>query len=220
MRDRRQHALQPQHRQRTAGACRLARSRCAPPPRPAGGPRRRRRTTSPWPRPTPDGRGVVEAEHQNRRLGLRARQRLDGHLGRYRQRPPGARHQLAEVVPCDVLHHAAAGLEGLAPPRHRRKSKEVVARGSGLDPARTGHVGGEHTADGAAPGGAAEQRAVVHGLEGQLLVLRGDQRLNFGDRRAGLGGQHQFFRLVERHARERGEVERQVGLCGPADGAL
>ena len=40
----------------------------------------------------------------------------------------------------------------------------------------------------------------VHRFEVELLAALGDQRLDLGNRRAGLGGQHQFLRLVERDA--------------------
>ncbi len=163
---------------------------------------------------------VIEPEHHYRCLGFRARQCLDRDLGQRRERAPGARHQLAEIVAGHVLHHPAAGLEGLAPPRYRRETEEVVARGASLDPARARHVGGKDTADGAAPGGTAKQRAIVHGLESELLTLRFHQRLDLGNRRPCPRRQHQFLRLVKRDARQRGEIERHVGLRGPADRTL
>ena len=87
------------------------------------------------------------------------------------ERAPGARHQLAEIVAGDVLHHAAAGLEGLAAAGHRCHAEEMVARGARLDPARSGQIGSEHAADRADAGRAAQQRAVIRRFEGELLAL-------------------------------------------------
>ena len=93
------------------------------------------------------GGGIVKAEHQNGHLGLGARQHLERHVGHRRERAPGAGEQLAEVVAGDVLHHAAAGLEGLAAAGNRGEAEKMVARGAGLDAPRAGEVGGEHAAD-------------------------------------------------------------------------
>ena len=46
----------------------------------------------------------------------------------------------------------------------------MIARGAGLEPARTRDIGRKHAADVAA-GGAAEQRRIVHRLKGELLPL-------------------------------------------------
>ena len=72
--------------------------------------------------------GQAEAE-QRARLG-RAGQHLHGHLGHHRKRAPGAGNRLAEIVAGDVLHHAAAGFEGLAPAVHARHPEQMVARGA------------------------------------------------------------------------------------------
>jgi len=93
----------------------------------------------------------MEPSQHHADLGLGARQRLDGDIGHGAKRAPGACHQLAEIVAGDVLHHAAAGLEGLGPARHRRHPEEMIARCARLDAARAGEVRGQHTADGAAP---------------------------------------------------------------------
>ncbi len=66
----------------------------------------------------------------------------------------------------------------------------------------------------------AEDRAVIHRLEGELLALAFDQRLDLGERRAGPGREHQLLRLVQRHAGEPGQIERQIGLARAAERAL
>ena len=163
---------------------------------------------------------VVEAEHEHGRFGLRARQHLDRHLGHRRERAERARQQLAEIVAGDVLHHAAAGLEGLGAARHRREAEEMIARGAGLDPPRARQIRRERAAERAGVGRPAEDRAVVHRLEGELLAFALDQRLDLGERRAGLGRQHQFLRLVQRHAAQARQIERQIGLARAAERAL
>ena len=70
------------------------------------------------------------------------------------------------------------------------------------------------------PGRRAEQRAVIHRLEGEFLIAGGEQRLDLGERRAGLGGEHQFLRLVERDAGQAREIEAQIPLRRAADAAL
>src|SRR5207247_7573763 len=99
-------------------------------------------------------------------------------------RAPGARDQLAEVVAGDVFDHPAAGLESFAAAGHRREAEEMVAPGAGLDPARAGNVRRQRAADRAAAGDAAENAGVVHGLEGKLLAVGGEERLDLGERRA------------------------------------
>src|SRR5436309_2791494 len=66
------------------------------------------------------------------------------------ERAPGTGHQLAQVITGDVLHDASARFERLAAPGDCREAKKMVARRARLDAARTGQVGGEHAADGAA----------------------------------------------------------------------
>ena len=87
-------------------------------------------------------------------------------------------------------------------PGDRRDAEEMVARRAGLQPARAGQIGGEHAAERAVfPAVAAEQRPVIHRLEGKLLVVVVEQLLDLGERRPGLGRQHQLLRLVERRRR-------------------
>ena len=166
------------------------------------------------------GAGVVETEHHDGRLGFRPRQRLDRDFGHRGERAERAREQLAKVVAGDVLDHASAGLESLAAARHRGYAEKMVARRAGLDPARPGQVRRERAAERPRFGGRAEDRAVVHRLERKLLALVVHQRLDLCDRRAGFRRQHQFLRLVQRHARQRGEIEREIGLARAAERAL
>ena len=160
-------------------------------------------------------RGVVEqaAQHQ-RRLGLRRRQHLEGHVGEHGERAPRAGHHLRQIVAGDVLDHPPAGLERLAPAGHGVDAEHMVARRTRLDAPRPGKIGGKHAADRAAARLAAEQRPVVHRLEGEFLAVLGKQLLDLGERRAGPGRQHQFLRLVERHA---GELDRS-SVCSVCSG--
>ena len=70
------------------------------------------------------------------------------------------------------------------------------------------------------PARRAEQRPVVHRLEGKLLIVGGEQRLDLGERRAGFRRQHQFLGLIERDAGQARQVEAQIPLRRAADAAL
>ncbi len=96
----------------------------------------------------------------------------------------------------------------------------MIARGARLDPARAGKIGRQRAADRAAARGTAEQPAVIDRLERQLLAALGDQRRDLGERRAGLGRQHQFVMLVERDAGQARQIECQFGLARTPDRAL
>jgi FAD/FMN-containing dehydrogenase len=158
-------------------------------------------------------------EQQRAALG-RCGQHLEGHLGHQRERAEAAGEQLAEVVAGDVLDHAAAGLDQVAAAGHRLHAEQVVARGAGLDAARAGEVAGERTADRAAAGRAAEQRAVVGGLEVEPLVVRGEARLDLGERCAAGGRHHQLLGLVQPDAGEALEGDRMRSGDRAAEGAL
>ena len=212
VRDRRRDAFQAQRGQRRSGFGLDARRDAAP----ADAPRPRRRQTSPSRAPSPRAAAASSSPSTSSVcFGFGARQHLDGDVGHHRERAPGAGEQLAQVVAGDVLHHAPARLEGLAAAGDRREAEEMIARGAGLDAARAGEVRGERAADRAAPGRAAEQRAVIHRLERQLLVVGGEQRLDLGDRRAGPGREDQLLRLIERDAGEARQVEAS-GRIAPA----
>ena len=69
-------------------------------------------------------------------------------------------------------------------------------------------------------GPAAQKRTAVHGLEREMLALGFEQRFDLRDRGCRAGRQHELLRLIERHPGKRGEIEREVGLGGPADRSL
>ena len=97
----------------------------------------------------------------------------------------------------------------------------MIARGAGLDPPRARQVGRERAAERARVRPA--RRAAGRNPSARRRAAgpcSSHQRLDLGERRAGLGREHQFLRLVQRHAGEPGEVERQVGLARPAERAL
>ena len=87
------------------------------------------------------------------------------------QLPERPRHR---STPGDVLHHAAAGLEDLAAAVDGAHAQQMVARRAGADAARAGDVGGEHAADRALAGLAADQRPELDGLERQHLAAVGE----------------------------------------------
>ena len=96
----------------------------------------------------------------------------------------------------------------------------MIARGARLDPARPGEIRGDRAADRAEPGFIPERGSVIHRFECELLTLGINQRFDLGQRRAGPGGKHQFLGLVQGDAGEIRQVEREVGLSGPADRPL
>ena len=123
-----------------------------------------------------------------------------------------AGHQLAEIVSGHVLHHPPAGLEGLAPPADGAEAEQVVARRSRLDAARAGGVDRDGAPYCSPARRSAQDKAVIRRLEGELLALLVEQALDFAERRARAGGQHQFGRLVERDAAHRRRGEPAAGL--------
>jgi hypothetical protein len=167
-----------------------------------------------------DGGSIAEAEHQQSLFGFRFGQGLDRHLGQDCERAPGTGHELAQVITGDIFYHTPAGLDGLAASGHGLEAEEMIARRTRLDPSRTGKVCRQHAADGPFPHRPAEDRPIVHGLERERLAFGRHQGFDLGDRRTGAGRQYQLFRLVKRDPREAGQIERDVGLAGAADGAL
>jgi hypothetical protein len=79
---------------------------------------------------------------------------------------------------------------------------------------------GHRTADGAAALGLAEHRPVVDRLEGERLAFGGERRFDIGERGARAGRNHELLRLVERDAREPGQVEGRAVLRRTPDRAL
>ena len=81
--------------------------------------------------------------------------------------------KLAEVVAGDVLHHAAAGFEGLAAPGDGGEAEKMVARGAGLDAPRPGEICRRAHRRSCRARRTTEKRPVIHRLEGQLLAACG-----------------------------------------------
>ena len=105
-------------------------------------------------------------------------------------------------------------------PETAANAEEMIARGAGLDAARPGQIGGNRAADRAGAGLAAEQRGVIHRLEGEFLLACRHQRFDLGERRSGLRREHKLLRLVKRDAGKPREIERRIPLRGAADRAL
>ena len=147
----------------------------APPSRPADGRRPRPRRPTPW---RPPWRAIAAASSSpditHGRLGFGLGQRLHRHLGQDGERAPGARHQLAEIVAGDVLHHPArptgrsrrARTPPTKPSRWSRAAPAVIRRG----PDRLAAM---RAPDAAAPCCAAQELPAVHRLESEPLPLGG-----------------------------------------------
>ena len=191
------------------------RSRLADPPnaRKRGDPRRQMRRARDLVRAAQparhrlDGRLVVEPVDQHRPQLLRRGQDLDRDLGHRRERSPGAREQLAEVVAGDVLDHPPARLEHLAAAADRAHAEKMVARGACLEAARTREIGRHAAAERRPVGLRAEQRSEIRRLEGENLAVLRQPGCDLGKRGAGPRGEHQLLRLVKRDPREAREVE-------------
>ena len=166
------------------------------------------------------GARVVETFDDHGRFGFRLGQHFDRDIGHRGQRAPGTGQHLAHVVAGDVLHHAPARFDSFGAAGDGGHAEEVIARRARFDAARPGKIGRDRAADGALAGLPAQQRAVIHRLEGELLVVFFQQHIDLGKRRAGFGRKHEFFRLVQRDAGEPREVEREVSLARAADQAL
>ena len=162
----------------------------------------------------------ISPRTDQRRFGLRRWQYFEGNAGQNRKCTPGTGHALRKVVAGNVLDHAAAGFEGFTTAGNGLDTKDVVARGTRRQPPRAGQIGRKHAADRAPARFAAQQRTIVHRLEGEPLVAFSEQPFDLGKRRAGLGGEHQFFRLIKRNAGQRRQIEYMRGLHRTTDGAL
>ena len=211
MLDRRPRPLDPDRRDRRAGIARIADRR---PHRDPGRQMGRARNLVGRVQRHRHGRrrrAVVQAGDQHRARLLARRQHLHRDLAQYGQRAERSGHQLAQVVAGDVLHHPAAGFEGLAPAADADEAEEMVARRAGLDAPRPGQVGHQDAAERLLPGRTAEQRAEVRRLESELLAVFRQRRLDLGERRRRSGLQDQFLGLVEADAGDRRQVEHMVG---------
>ena len=96
----------------------------------------------------------------------------------------------------------------------------MVARRPRLDAPRAGEVCGEHAADGALARLGAVKRAEVGGLEGERLALLREQRLDLGEPGSGARGEHELFRLVERHSGKGAQIDAVGRLHRPSEPAL
>ena len=159
------------------------------------------------------------AGHQHGPCFLRRRQNLYRHLGHHAKRSPRTGHQLAQVVACHVLHHAAAGFEQFAAPRHGLYTEEMIAGRPRLDPPRPRKIAGQDTADGAEPCGLSQQRSVIRRFERQHLAVLVELHPDLFHRRAGPGAHHQFIRLVKRHTCKGCRAQHVIRRYRPAEGA-
>ena len=132
------------------------------------------------------------------------------------ERAVGAGEELHQVVAGDVLHHPPAGFHHLAAAGDGAHTDQTVTGSTAGDAARTGEIGGGNGADGRLAGGAVK-RAMVRRLKRQALAVFAKQRLDFGKRRAGAGGNHQFGRFVEGDATHFGGREHRGGLHRAAE---
>ena len=96
----------------------------------------------------------------------------------------------------------------------------MVARRPGLDPPRAREVAGEHAADRLPPRLAAQDGAIVGGLEGQLLPALGELGLDLRQRRARRRRHHQLLGLVHGDAGKAGELQPMRRLDRPPEPAL
>src|SRR5262249_47956004 len=146
-------------------------------------------------------RGLVRKPEAKQRARLGGDgQDLHGDLGHHGERPPGSGDRLAEIRAGNVLHHPAPGFERLAPAIDANDAKQMIARGTGLDAATAGEVGGEDAADRGLAGMRAERRPEVDRLEGKLLATLCEDVANVVEGRTGRRRQHELARLVERDA--------------------
>ena len=127
--------------------------------------------------------GEAETEH-GADLALGG-EHLERDLGHDRERAPGAGQHPREIVAGDVLHHPAAGPDGLAAAVDRLHAEHMIARRARKDAPAAGEIGGDHAADGALPRSEAEHGPEIDRLEGKFLLVLGERLLDLGDRRAG-----------------------------------
>ena len=150
-----------------------------------------------------------------RRVGPGQRVQAHGHGRDQPERPVGAREQLRDVVPRDVLDHLAARLgDGAVAEDHGHADHEVAYAAVAVAQ-RAGVGRGDHAADGRAVG-RAERR-----VEREHLALGGEQRLRVGQphARAEHRGEVADVVLEDLVERARLQIDRAGGI-GAAPGKL
>src|SRR5262249_56130523 len=95
----------------------------------------------------------------------------------------GSRKELAKVVARHVFHNTAARLDCLSAAGDCSHPEEMIARGTGFNPAWPGQIGGDDAAESAVVRLATQQWPVVDGLKSQLLVVFFYHPLHFAQRR-------------------------------------
>ncbi len=117
-----------------------------------------------------------------------------------------AGEELAQVVARDVLDHLAAGSGDGAVGEHDRDADEQVAGGAVAERARPGQRGGQ---------GAADRRVLAERhVQGQLLPLAGEGRVQGRHRHPGLGAHDQVAGGVLQHLVHAAQVEQDVAALG------
>jgi hypothetical protein len=151
----------------------------------------------------------TQLEHPGAFLG-RARQDFQRDFQQHAQGAEGAGHQARQVVARHVLHDLAAKAQHLAAPVEQLHAQHRVAHRPAPGPARPGQAGGDHAAEGGV-------RAKVGRLERQQLPVPGKQGLDFRQRCAGPGGDHQFRGLVADDAAMAGNVQQLPIAMAPIE---
>ena len=128
-------------------------------------------------------------------LGFRNGQHFKADLGDHPKRAKTARHQLDQIIACDVFHHPPAIFQHPPGPIDKARAQEKIAACPHLHPARATDIGRHHTANGWGAFGA-QDGAVIHRLEWQALAFGGKGCLDLGQGRAGAGHQGERAWLV------------------------
>jgi|GEM_PF-3221901 len=230
---RRSRVRRPPDLLRAAGPRRAAGATLAPcRPRPApsrrpGAPGRQRLAG-----PLVDARQRLVLRHREaqRRFGQRPRQHLQRQIEQHAERAERAGEQARDVVAGDVLHHRAAEAQDIGAAVEQRGAEHEVAhaaagRSEGGAP-RPGQASGDGAAEGRRVLGCIRRNrgltpifgvgAEVGRFEGEHLPALGEGGLEFGQRGAAAGGDHQFARLVADDAAIGARVEHFAGGAGIA----
>ena len=141
-------------------------------------------------------RGVVQPADDDRRLGLGSRQQLERRFEDQAERAVRAAIDFDQVEPGDVLHYATAREDDLGAPVHQAQADQAVADRARADPPRSGERRRHEAADGRFPGGPIE-RARIHRLERQDLIVRGERGFDRRERSSRSRAQHHFGRFVK-----------------------